>query len=281
MFALIFLSSITTTQGSLFRKARDDPTRRRRSRSNHVRRSRRSRQLFSIPTNRLTSDIDVDQPLASMANVIHLMLQHSLNEFASSNNTVSLTDDLGGLHLPIAQDVDPCTLAGKVLFTTSRVKGLNQAFHAHSLELIPGTEDYEPIVDSGGRTNGYKWNGVWQVTASIDSFKVDVITQVDVDVCGRPLDFTAFGGLLVNGTTISARVFVDGELSNDLSKGDLHIESAELLSQDVHFDVITSMTSLTRHLPLNYDGEMYTLVEHLLSRNLQPFISGDDGEAQN
>jgi hypothetical protein len=270
---LAFVST-PAAQASLFRTTLDEATVSRRDRRSgkHVRRSRRARQLFSNPNNILTSDIDVDRPLANMASEIHNMIQNSLEEARNANNTESITDDLGGLHLQIAQDEDPCALSGKVRFCTGRVKGLN--FDAETLELIPGTEDYEPILDDRGRATGYKWNGVWQATFTAEAFKVDVVTQVDANVCGKQLDLTVFGGVAVNGTSISANVFVEGELSHDLSLGDFHIENAQVLSQDVHFDSVASMGGLDRHLPLNYDGEMYSLVEHLLRRNLlQPRMS--------
>jgi hypothetical protein len=281
---VLALLSTPATQASLLRTAMDATTGRRREEfrsGNNVRKSRLSRQLFSNPNNVLTSDIDVDRPLVNMASEIHSMLQKSLGETKYSKNTVSLTDDLGGLHLQIAQGEDPCALSGKVLFTTGRVKGLN--YDAESLELIPGTEDYEPILDFLGRATGYKWNGVWRATFTADAFKVDVTTQVDADICGRSLDLTTFGGVAVNGTSISAKVFVEGEISNDLSRGDLRIERAQVLSQNVHFDIVASMGGLGLHLPLNYDAEMHSLVEHLLSRNvLQPLTlsHNDDDDAQ-
>ncbi|CAB9523782.1 expressed unknown protein [Seminavis robusta] len=272
---VLLLALATSTQASLLRwfggnTASEEPEQHHRS-GRSVRRSRSSKQLFTNPRNHLVSNINVNEPIENMACEIHELLQQTLTASSSSSasrNKVSLTDDLSGVQLQRAVDEDACTLSGKVRFSTHRVKGL-RSIGSHSMELIPGSEDYEEILDSRGYTTGYKWNGVWKVTATVEAFKVDVTSQVDVDACGEPLDFTAFGGIDVNGTSITATVRVDGELSKDLSRGDLLIESAEILSQDVNFESISHTGGLSNLLPLNYDSEFHSLVEYLVTRKLE------------
>lgn len=240
---------------------------------------RRRRQLFSNPNNQLVrdNDVDVDESLASMAGDIHSLLAKTMNQDESQDNLVTLTDDVSGIKIDnFGTNDNACALEGKVRFTAHKIQGLD-SFFADNLELVAGSEDYEAITDYRGRLQGYKWNGVWKVTATLNPIRVDVTSQVDVDACGSALDYTTFGGIAVNSTTITAAIRINGELSKDLS-GHLVIEDAEVLEQHVHFNTPLQTGSLDCRLPVDFGNELQSLVQFLFAKKLERPVLPDLSE---
>ena len=258
---------------------------------------RRSRQLFSNPSNPLLqgNDVDVDLVLENLAGDIHDLLTRTLvvrrdhhqqqqaehqdnaPAFAApadTDNMVTLTDDVSGLTIdsfgPDDDTTSVCALQGNVRFTTNQLEGLDD-IHTEQVELVKGSEDYEPIIvdDDDGTLLGYQYVGVWKVMATIDPFLVDITSQVRVDACGHVLDFSTYGGVAVNGTTITATIRVDGILSKKLNDAHfVEIQDVEILQRHIQFDSAAS-TGLDFRLPLDFEDELHSLIEFLFVKKLE------------
>ena len=138
--------------------------------------------------------------------------------------------------------------------------------------MVANSEDYSQVLDNQGNVQGYKWSGVYEVTATIDSFHVDLTTQANVDACGTPFDFTSFGGVTVHSTTLTTSIRVEGQFSSDLQQ--FSMESADFLQHDLSFETEASLGGLTRRLPLDYTGELHSLIEFLFAGKLeQPIVT--------
>jgi len=105
--------------------------------------------------------------------------------------------------------------------------------------------------------------------ATIDPFLVDITSQVRVDACGHVLDFSTYGGVAVNGTTITATIRVDGILSKNLNDAHfVEIQDVEILQRHIQFDSAAS-TGLDFRLPLDFEDELHSLIEFLFVKKLE------------
>lgn len=295
LLCLILAAVFSVSEASLLRSRKQqsrnsntDNTNNKQSSDKSIR--RRQRQLFSNPNNALVQDVNVEESLASMAGDIHSLLTRTMaarqdegssnGDDSSNSNMVTLTDEVSGLKIDnYGTNDNDCALEGKVRFTTSKIQGL-ETFHADNLELVAGSEDYEAITDYRGRVQGYKWNGVWKVTATVDPIVVDVTSQIEIDACGESLDFTTYGGIAVNTTTITAAIRVEGILSKDLS-GRITIDEAEVLEQQVQFDSAAQLGGMDSRLPINFEDELFSLVRFLFAKKLErPVLTISPEEAQ-
>lgn len=211
--------------------------------------------------------------LSLVAGEIQSFLSDNLQERHDNDNDVTFQQDVSGLAIN-TEPQGTCPLNGNVNWRVASVEGLESVTRTN-LELVQGSEDYEPIRDFRGRIKGYRFSGLWKMVASYEKVRIGVVSQVGVHACGSPLDFTAFGNIRVNTTTINAALRIEGTLYSTTS--DVTIGSASVVQKNIHFDTPPTGTlgGLSMVLPLDYSQQVEGLVQALFFAQLENLDVGD------
>lgn len=161
------------------------------------------------------------------------------NVLAESFDPIVLGDqatvELGSFELPLPLG-GSCQTSASATYGLGSISGLSN-FNINSLELVPGSETFQPIFFGLG---GATWSGTWILNATFDSVSVENSAGLKAQSClGDPIEQTLTGTTTLNQPSILIKTTLAGETSNLLLFAQTsQITSAEMEGLDFELGTV-------------------------------------------